>query len=397
MKFLKSEKKTFILLFLLVFQIGLSQDKVLFVFDRTTNLPIENANIFYPDLNDGTFTNSEGKASIYIKNSDLKISSLGFEDVLLEVKKNKILDTIFMTPTIVQLDEIVIKSFNLNKALRYVLDKYDKLYVITPFEKECNFKETVIIDNQLKRLILAKVNWWDKTYQLQKKSAIKLRLGAIDYNKNVSLNIYVDVPRVNENNSGYVVPNSLISTIYLNSFLSNFINFTKNIASRIEESPSDQIIVSFETDWSTANNVSSRSIGKITFDKQSSAIVDFVNAVEYKNNLVKGIVKENKKESVTETKKSYTRLTFYKTPNNKWTLKSFESNIEGSITYNNKIHPSFFRNSIYVLKETAVSTVNNDGLIDLSKPIYQSLPAKTITGTNSILLNKDENDFIESK
>lgn len=397
MKFLKLEKKTFILLFLLVFQIGLSQDKVLFVFDQTTNLPIENANIFYPDLNDGTFTNSEGKASIYIKNSDLKISSLGFEDVVLEMKKNKISDTIFMTPAIVQLDEIVIKSFNLNRALRYVLDKYDELYVINPFEKECNFKETVIIDNQFKRLILAKVNWWDKTYQLQKKSAIKLRLGAIDYNKNVSLNIYVDVPRINENNSGYVVPNSLVSTIYLNSFLSNFINFTKNIASRIEESPSDQIIVSFETDWSTANNVSSRSIGKITFDKQSSAIVDFVNAVEYKNNLVKGIVKENKKESVTETKKSYTRLTFYKTQNNKWTLKSFESNIEGSITYDNKIHPSVFGNSIYVLKETAVNKVNNDGLIDLSKPIYQSLPAKTITGTNSILLNKDESDFIESK
>ncbi len=397
MKFLKSKKKTFILLFLLVFQIGLSQDKVLFVFDQTTNLPIENANIFYPDLNDGTFTNSEGKASIYIKNSDLKITSLGYADVVLEMKKNKISDTIFMIPIIVQLDEIVIKSFNLNKALRYVLDKYEDLYVSIPFEKECNFKETVIIDNQLKRLILAKVNWWDKTYQLQKKSDIKLRLGAIDYNKNVSLNIYVDVPRINENNSGYVVPNSLVSTIYLNSLLSNFINFTKNITSKIEESPSNQIIASFETDWSTANNVSSRSIGKITFDKQSSAIVDFINSVEYKNNLVKGIVKENKKESVIETKKSYTRLTFYKTFNEKWTLKSFESNIEGSISYDNKIHPSVFGNSIYVLKETAVSKVNNDGLIDLSKPIYQSLPGTTITGTNSILLNKDESDFIESK
>ncbi|WP_394773436.1 hypothetical protein [Flavobacterium sp.] len=382
---------------MLVFQIGLSQDKVLFVFDQTTNLPIENANIFYPDLNDGTFTNSEGKASIYIKNSDLKITSLGYADVVLEMKKNKISDTIFMIPIIVQLDEIVIKSFNLNKALRYVLDKYEDLYVSIPFEKECNFKETVIIDNQLKRLILAKVNWWDKTYQLQKKSDIKLRLGAIDYNKNVSLNIYVDVPRINENNSGYVVPNSLVSTIYLNSLLSNFINFTKNITSKIEESPSNQIIASFETDWSTANNVSSRSIGKITFDKQSSAIVDFINSVEYKNNLVKGIVKENKKESVIETKKSYTRLTFYKTFNEKWTLKSFESNIEGSISYDNKIHPSVFGNSIYVLKETAVSKVNNDGLIDLSKPIYQSLPGTTITGTNSILLNKDESDFIESK
>lgn len=397
MTFLKSKKKQLLVLFLLVFQIGFSQDKVLFVYDKTTNLPIENANIFYRDLNEGTFTNSEGKASIYTRNSDLKISSIGFEDVILEINKKKTSDTIFMTPTIVQLDEIVVKSFNLNKALQYVLDKYDELYANTPFEKECIFKETVIVDNQLKRLILAKVNWWDKTYELQKKSDIKLRLGFIDYNKNIPLNIFIDVPRINENKSGYIVPNSLVSTIYLNSLLSNFTKNSKNLSSRVEESSPDQIAVSFESEWTTNNDVSSRSIGKFIFDKNSRAILDFVNTIEYKNKLTKGIVKENKKESITETKKSYMRLTFYKTPNDKWTLKSFESNIEGSISYDNRIHPSIFGNSIYVLKETNISKVNNDGLIDLSKPIYQSLPAKTITSTNSILLNKEESDFVENK
>lgn len=391
------QNKLFILLFFLAFQIGLSQNKYFFVLDKATNLPLENVNIFYPDLNEGTFTNSEGKASIYSKNLSLKITAIGYEDVILEIKNKKTSDTIFMNPTLVQLDEIVIKSFNLDKALQHVLDKYDELYVNTPFEKECNFKETVIIDNQLKRLILAKVNWWDKTYQLQKKSDIKLRLGAIDYNKNIPLNIYVDVPRINENKSGYVVPNSLVNTIYLNSILSNFIQFNKNIVSNIEESPSSQIIVSFETDWTTNNDVSSRSTGKITFDKKSRAILDFIKIIEYKNNLVKGIVKENKKESITETKTSYIRLTFYKALNDKLTLKSFESNIEGSISYDNKIHPSVFGNSIYVLKETNTTKVNNDGLIDLSKPIYQSLPANTITTTNSILLNENESDFIEKR
>lgn len=391
------QNKLFILLFLLAFQIGLSQNKYFFVFDKATNLPLENVNIFYPDLNEGTFTNSEGKASIYSKNLSLKITAIGYEDVILEIKNKKTSDTILMNPTLVQLDEIVIKSFNLDKALQHVLDKYDELYVNTPFEKECNFKETVIIDNQLKRLILAKVNWWDKTYQLQKKSDIKLRLGAIDYNKNIPLNIYVDVPRINENKSGYVVPNSLVNTIYLNSILSNFIQFNKNIVSNVEESPSSQIIVYFETDWTTNNDVSSRSTGKITFDKKSRAILDFIKIIEYKNNLVKGIVKENKKESITETKTSYIRLTFYKSINDKLTLKSFESNIEGSISYDNKIHPSVFGNSIYVLKETNTIKVNNDGLIDLSKPIYQSLPANTITTTNSILLNEDESDFIEKR
>jgi len=397
MMFLKLEKKQLLVLFLLVFQIGFSQDKVLFVFDKTTNLPIENANIFYPNLNEGTFTNSEGKASIYIRNTDLKISSIGFEDEILDMNKKKTLDTIFLKPTTVQLDEIVVKSFNLSKALQYVLDKYDELYANSPFEKECNFKETVIVDNQLKRLILAKVSWWDKTYELQKKSDIKLRLGAIDYNKNIPLNIYIDVPRINENKSGYVVPNSLVSTIYLNSLLSNFIKNTKNLSSKVEESSADQIAVSFESEWANINDVSSRSIGKFVFDKNSRAILDFINTIEYKNKVTKGIVKENNKESINETKKSYMRLTFYKTFNDKWTLKSFESNIEGAISYDNKTHPSVFGNSIYVLKETNTNKVNNDGLIDLSKPIYQSLPAKTITSTNSILLNKEESDFVENK
>lgn len=397
MRIFKLNKKQIVFLFLLTFQIGLSQSKVLFVFDKTTNSPIENVNIFYPELDEGTFTNSEGKASIYIKSSALKFSSIGFEDVILETGKTKSLDTLFMTPKIVELDEITIKSFNLNKALQYVLDNYKRLYVHTPFEKECNFKETVLIDNQLKRLILTKVNWWDKTYELQKNSSLKLRLGTIDFNKNIPLNIYVDVPRINENKSGFVVPNSLINTIYLNTYLSNFIKFSKNIMSVVEESPSDQIIVSFETDWETSKEVSSRSKGKITFDKKSKAIIDFVNSKEYKNNLVKGIVKENKKESITETKKASTNLKFYKTFNNEWTLKSFESTIEGSISYDNKIHTSVFKNSIYVLKENSINKVNNDGLIDLSKPIYQSLPSKTIANTNSILLNKEEGEFIDNK
>lgn len=395
MKNLKFKK--IIYFFLLAFQVGLSQNKVLFIFDKATNLPIENVNIFYPELDEGTFTNSEGKASINIKESTLKISNIAFEDVILEAEKMKRLDTIFMTSKTIQLDEIVIKSFNLSKALQYVLDNYTKLYVHTPFQKECNFKETVLIDNQLKRLILTKVNWWDKTYELQKNSELKLRLGAIDYNKNIPLNIYVDVPRINENKSGFVVPNSLINTIYLNTYLLNFIKFSKNIVSVVEESPTDQIIISFETEWETIKEVSSRSKGKIVFDKKSKAILDFVNLREYKNNLTKGVVKENKKESITETKKAFTRLTFYRTFNDEWTLKSFESNIEGSITYDNKTHSSVFANSIYVLKEVSINKVNNDGLIDLSKPIYQSLPSKIIANTNSILLNKIESDFIENK
>ncbi|MRX69335.1 hypothetical protein SAMN06265349_10628 [Flavobacterium resistens] len=397
MKIFKLGKTYIIILLLNTFQIALSQNKTLFVFDKTTKLPIENAIITYVNLNEGTFTNTEGKSYITSKNSNLKISSLGFEDVVLDIEKMAVSDTVFMIPKVVELDEIVIKSFNLNKALQFVLDNYEKLYVAIPFEKECNFKETVLIDNQLKRLILTKVNWWGKTYKLQNNSDLKLRLGTIDYNKNIPLNIYVDVPRINENKSGYIVPNSLINSIYLNTYLTDFIKYNKNLASTVEQSPADQIIVSFESEWENLKDVSKRSRGKITFDKNTKAILDFATITEFKNNLTKKIIKENQKETTNETKNTAVKLTFYKAANNVLSLKSFEATIEGSITYDNKLHSSVFANSIYVLKETPVNKVDNDGLIDLSKPIYQNLPAKTVTTANSIILNQSETDFIENK
>lgn len=394
---MKLYKGKITLLLLFTLHKSFTQNKVFFVFDKTTNSPIENVNIFYPELNEGTFTNSEGKASINLKKSALKISNIGYEDFILETEREKMVDTLFIIPKTVELDEIIIKSFDLNKALKYVLDNYKILYVNKPFEKQCNFKETVQIDNRLKRLILTEVNWWDKTYELKNKSDLKLRLGKINFSKNIPLDIYADVPRINDNKSGYVVPNSLINAIYLNRHLSNFITFSKNIVGVVEESPADQVIVSFETDWETLKEVSSRSQGKIVFDKKTKAILEFTTLREYKDNFVRGIVKENNKESITETKEGLTRLTFYKTYNDQWTLKSFESKLECSTTYDGKIHPSVFENSIYVLKEIAINKVNNDGLIDLTKPIYQSLPSETIVNTNSILLNKMESDFIENE
>ncbi|MDX6189958.1 carboxypeptidase-like regulatory domain-containing protein [Flavobacterium sp. Fl-318] len=397
MRIFKWTKEQTVIVLCLVFQIGLSQNRTLVVVDKTTGFPIDNAAIFSIEENEGTFTNSEGKAAIVLKNGAFKISKLGFDDVILEKGWETQSDTIFMIAQAVQLDEIVIKSFNLNKAIQYVLDNYARFYVHTPFEKECSFKETVSVDNQLKRLILSKINWWDKTYEFQKRSKIKLRLGAIDYNKNIPLDIFTDVPRVNENNSGYINPGSLISAIYLNSCLSNFVKFNKDVIGVVEESPSDQIIVSFESDWETTKEVSKRVRGKVIFDKKSKAVLEFRNTVEYQNNLTKGIVKESKKESITENKTASWRLTFHKIENDVLALKSFEASAEALITYDNKMHPVVFENSIYVFKETAVDKVNNDGLINLSKPIYQSLPVATIASTNTILLNKIESDFINGK
>jgi hypothetical protein len=75
-------------------------------------------------------------------------------------------------------------------------------------------------------------------------------------------------------------------------------------------------------------------------------------------------------------------------------LNSFQANADFSITYNDKTHFANIKNNIYVLKETDVKKVSNEGLMDLSKPIYQNLPSNNIKNSNSILLSEVEKKFI---
>jgi hypothetical protein len=372
-----------------------AQKKELIIFDKATNLTIEAVNIYYPILNEGTFTNSDGKALINIKNFDLKISHINYEDILISANDLKTTTKIELNSKSLQLEEVVINSFNLKKNIKYIIDNYENLYVNTPFEKECVFKETLMVDNNLKRLILTKVNWWGKSYKVKYMTDLKLRLGGIDYNKNEPMNIFYDVPSMNvPSRSGYIEPSSLINTLYLNTFLTTIQNFAENAITKIENSPSDQIIVSFETDWKDNTKFQYRETGKIIFSKSTKAILDLTLNNEYKNNIVKTIINENKKEFTNDTKTTTIKLSFYNSLSEKLSLKSLEIIANAVVNYNNKIHNVIVENNVFAVKEYAVKKVNNDGKIDLTKPIFQSLPTNTISNSNSITLTEKEMSFI---
>jgi hypothetical protein len=383
------------IIFCVVFaHISSAQIKKITIVDKETNLPLENVNLLYTELNEGTFTNSDGIASLSLKNKDLKISIIGYDEISINFEKLEKLDTLFLSPTYIQLKEVNVNSFKLKEAINYVLENYNKLYVDVPFEKECNFKETVQVDNNLKRLILTKVNWWDKSYE-RKKTDIKLRLGSIEFNKNIPLDIYVDVPKLNNTlTSGYIEPSSLINTIYLNVFLKSFLNFTNNIVSYLEKTNDDIQVVNFESEWIKVGVSSYQHIGTISFDKKTKAIVNISFDTNQKNNIQKIIIKENNKESITETKKNSMRINFSESLEGKLSLQSYDTKVYLNINYNNKTHNLVFENQIFVLKETKLKKVGNEGTIDLTKPIFQSLPSETVSSINSILLSKEENNFI---
>lgn len=321
---------------------------------------------------------------------------IGFEDVNLTYEQACKTDTLFLTPNAIQLQEVIINSFNLKEAINHVLVNYSKLYVDEPFEKECNFKESFIVDNSHKRLVVAKVNWWDKSYEI-KKTELKLRLASIQCNKNSPLDIFVDVPNLNKpSNSGSMDLISIRNTIYLNLLLKSVMHF--NLTSYVEKTTDNVRVVHFESDWNkVGKSIFQQLIGTITFDKKTKAILNMSYEVNNKNNIKKSILKENNKETTTETTNSSMKFNFQKSLNNKLSLKSYEAAVYLDVSYDNKIHKIISENKIYVLKETAIKKVSNDGLIDLTKPIFKSLPATTISSTNSILLSEKELKFINGK
>ncbi len=384
-----------IFFFLMFFtQLAFSQSKTITVIDSSTSLPIENVNVYYSNLGEGTFTNSDGKASINVREYDLKVTNISYEEIVIKPSDLFSVDTIRMIQKTIVLDEVTISSFDLNKSINFILDNYSKLYVNIPFEKECEFKETLITNDQLRRLILMKVNWWDQSYE-RKKNGIMLRLGSIEYNKNKPLGIFTDVPRLNiASKSGYITPSSILNTIYLNTLLTSLLPIIVEADTKIEDSPSDLILASFETGWIKSGTFSRNIKGTITFDKQSKAIVEIQYDVDYEGNIVNDTIIENKKETKSETKKSSLTISFNKTLNNKWSLKTYEGNVVLDVTYDNKINNVVIKNNIFVLKESNVKRVSDKGLIDLTKAIYESLPSSDVKSSNSLLLTEAERKFM---
>lgn len=395
---MKKIKNYFLVLVLLISIISYSQNREILVLDSSTKLPIETVNVFYPSIQEGTFTNSDGKATIKILENDLKISHIGYEEKIINHKELQNSDTFFLTPKLINLEEVFVSAFNLTKALNYVIENYENLYENQAFEKECNFKETLSIDNKLKRLILTKVNWWSKSYKFEKMRDLKMRLGAIDFNINNPMDVFTDIPKENiPSNSGFIDTKNLIGNIYLNSFLIHFMKYNQSLNAHIENSSENEIIVSFSSDWKKTYSYSFRSKGKIIFDKKTKAIISFTNEVENNNRITKRFTIKGNKEFSYETINSISTLNFRKNIYNKWAINSFEVSADFSITYNDLNHNGNLKNNLYVLKNTQIDNVKNVGLINLSKPIYQNLPKNSITSANSILLSNEENNFIEGK
>lgn len=367
--------------------------------ENETKKYIEGVSIGYSNSTLGTFTNSDGIASIYKRDGEhLLLTHINYDTVKIDIRSITGNDTLEYAMSIkhVHIPEVAVSHFDLKKALQYVLSNYSKLYINTPTEKVGNFKETVLVDGEIRRLILSKLSWWSENYSLSQKKSPVFKLIDLEFNKNTPLNIFTDIPEVNQSasKSGYLELRSVIHMLYLDAYLSTFLKYTPNINGRIESSDDNMIVVSFQSDWATVNNQTTKSSGTFTFDRQTKAIIDFNNSVEYQDVKVHQIGSDNK--SFEQHKLGMiSNLSFERNSDGKFSLKKFELRSLNNIRYNDKDYRNDFVNTFYKLYEYPNKRPDKKGAIDISIPLYRNTLQKVnIQNVSSINLSKKEADFI---
>ncbi|WP_108801561.1 hypothetical protein [Aquimarina sp. Aq107] len=390
-----------ILLFtLLVHSFGTSQTKQIIIVDEFTSKPIEGVHLLYANLEEGSYTNADGAANIIIREELLTISHLNYQDLTITPKEITLLNTISLKPDDVQLDEVIVNSFDLRKALQYVLDNYYNLYVDYPTEKECSFKETLLVDDKIHRLILSDLKIWTKDAGFNNRKLeknIKLKLGAVSQNKNVPMDFDInDKGESNPESSGHIVTKSLLLNTYLDAAIAGFLKYSGMIEETVEVSSSDVIIVSFTTDWKNVNEIANRTKGRFVFDKKTKAVIEFVKEIELRNDIKKKTSTFSNREYSYESKSQVISYNFAKKVDEKYSLSKFS--IEGNVTlsYDNKNYDTKFKNDLFVLKESKKRRFGNTGVVDLEQPIYKMLPSNVIN-SNAIVLTTKEREFLESK
>ena len=152
-------KKIFLYASLFICLFAYSQQlKEIIVIDDVSLYPITNTHIYYSNLNEGAITNADGRAKINIRDGKIKIEHFLYKTIELSEGNFINSDTIWLSPKIMELDEVVLgKKVNFKKKLKYILKHYEELYVDYSTDKECSYKEEYLYDSKHIRLSMSQI------------------------------------------------------------------------------------------------------------------------------------------------------------------------------------------------------------------------------------------------
>ncbi|UZD40293.1 carboxypeptidase-like regulatory domain-containing protein [Capnocytophaga ochracea] len=366
-----------------------SQVAELTLLDATTKQTIANAEVYYANSLNGSITNEEGKARIFVENDTLTLSHIGYETKKIFTNKTFTKATLYLNPQEIQLDEVVLYNFDLKKKVKYVLDNYFKLYDTKAKILECTYREKFIRNDTLTRLYQVQLSWWSKSYRYASfnqplEKLLQIQLKNIDYSKMLSEDEVVA-------RSVHLERTPMFMYLFVNTYLSFINQFGENIEIKKVEKSKDVTKVTFNADI-VINKKLVLKLEKsvLVFDNTTNAVRKVIF-----NDIHRGMkdkISDKTKtpyKSITDNYRLELTLTDYK---GKLLFSSYYVRLIGAIEYKGKRDKLFLEHSFL---RTGVENkhIKKEDRIDIQKSFHEYVtPHKQ--GEAKFLLTKEEQDFI---
>ena len=356
-----------------------SQVAELTLLDATTKQTIANAEVYYANSLNGSITNEEGKARIFVENDTLTLSHIGYETKKIFTNKTFTKATLYLNPQEIQLDEVVL----------YNLDNYFKLYDTKAKILECTYREKFIRNDTLTRLYQVQLSWWSKSYRYASfnqplEKLLQIQLKNIDYSKMLSEDEVVA-------RSVHLERTPMFMYLFVNTYLSFINQFGENIEIKKVEKSKDVTKVTFNADI-VINKKLVLKLEKsvLVFDNTTNAVRKVIF-----NDIHRGMkdkISDKTKtpyKSITDNYRLELTLTDYK---GKLLFSSYYVRLIGAIEYKGKRDKLFLEHSFL---RTGVENkhIKKEDRIDIQKSFHEYVtPHKQSEA--KFLLTKEEQDFI---
>lgn len=378
-------KKNIAFVFLFLFFLGISQQKIK-VLDKETKKPINNAKVVIGDL--VTYTNDDGLLEISldkIANTPILVSAPFYEDS--SIKNND--SEIYLQPKYKEIEEVIIKNFNLYDIISKISDNYGTYYNADNSLYNAQFKDKLFINDKINSLSISDIKIWaiDNQFDFRYSNLDKFLQVALD-----KVRYYkVDNSEINfKKFTNEKAIKSFNTRIFLNGELILLKKALKGISIKSDVIYEDDEIrkISFQSDGSIQEGISFKGI--IQMNKADQAIT-YMEVEQIQNNSTKKYKSDDDKFKL-NTNSVIVTYDFYKR-DGKY-IPSRYTCVQKGIFEQKGAEKNFYRTREIVFSSQKASSQNGlNNKIDISKDIISYIP-DTKAKDNKLLLSTEEQKFI---
>lgn len=374
-----------------------AQSKSFVVLDSITNEPIDLVHMYYPDLEVGTITNADGKASFSLKKNTLTFSHINYEDKSFSFSDVSQKDTIYLFPVYTELDEFVVYNINLKDKIEQVLVNIDDNYRTDKVIHNTTYKEVYKINDSLSRLFQIQMDWWSnnglfnfgKDIYKQNRVAIE----NVDYSKTRRFIEGSKVP-----NGGYIENDDFFRFSYLNYLLILIQNYSKDVVVKSVRKENGQTSVIFDAIlYQGEKKLFEYQDSRIVFDLNYTKVKFLMLNMVYDGVMEKAVSEERNIAYEKATTSHYVELSFEESQQQKMIPNYFISKLNGIIRFGDTESRISSQQSLFVTGSTFSKKLRGKKVLDLSQPFYKSLKDTKSTQNAKILLTQEEQTFLEKE